>query len=119
MDSCELKQVNFSGTRFVKAKIITEKAINDDCKIISDCDFSDCRFELSELSDVMFKNCIFSGAMFSNCKLENVTFSKCTVTFQGNFAFLTRKNASLLFSTSSLKNVKIRSTSKMILETIV
>lgn len=112
LDGCKLRQVNFSGTRFVKAKILTKNVANDWYKTISDCDFSDCKFELSELSDVTFKNCMFAGAMFSNCKLTNVTFSNCTVTLQGNLAFLTRKNASLFFATSFLNNVAFRSADK-------
>ena len=44
---------------------------------ISSVDFSNCQFDLKDLSDVHFSNCSFQKADLSGCFLENTSFSGC------------------------------------------
>lgn len=71
--NCKLTQVDFSGTRFVKAcfRWNGEKRQN---RFFRNCNFSSCMFEGVQFESVEFIDCLFENAVFVGCTVKNKYF---------------------------------------------
>lgn len=63
---CRLVGIDFSGTRFMKARFLFSQPA-----VARRCNFSNCKFEQVVFRNVMFRNCVFSGAVFIDCFIED------------------------------------------------
>lgn len=68
---CSLEGVDFSETRFVKARFLFSLPTNTRM-----CNFSNCKFEQVVFRNAVFEDCIFTGAVFISCYIEDQNTAK-------------------------------------------
>lgn len=67
-ENCRLIGVDFSGTRFVKARFC-ENRNQKKYNIIRNCNFSSCEFENVQFEHVKFIDCLFDNVIFAGCEI--------------------------------------------------